>query len=89
MLELLRATGKCQALHQSHELVESAYRIRADVLSELLRKCSGVKTVRLYLQLGREFLLRSVMAFVRLQNGSWLAIFKRKCSRPSRALAES
>jgi hypothetical protein len=38
VLELLRATGKCQALHQSHELVESANRIRADVLSELLRK---------------------------------------------------
>jgi hypothetical protein len=89
VLELLSEIGKHQPLHEAHELMESAYSLRADVLSDLLRTCSGVKTVRLYLQLGREFLLRSVMPFVRLQNGSWFTTFKRTCSWRSRALAES
>ena len=54
LLELLSEVGVRQPLQEARELVESAYGLRADVLHELLRRCTNVKTVRLCLQLGRE-----------------------------------
>jgi len=57
MLELLSEVGVRQPLQEARELMESAYNLRADVLRELLKCCTNVKTVRLCLQLGREFSL--------------------------------
>lgn len=54
LLELLSDVGVRQPLLEARELVESAYSLRADVLRELLQRCTSVKTVRLCLQLGRE-----------------------------------
>lgn len=54
LLELLSEVGVRQPLQEARELVESTYSLRADVLRELLRQCTNVKTVRLCLQLGRE-----------------------------------
>lgn len=54
LLELLSEVGVRQPLPEARELVESAYGLRADVLRELLQRCTSVKTVRLCLQLGRE-----------------------------------
>jgi hypothetical protein len=39
---------------RKRELVESTYSLRADVLRELLQRCTSVKTVRLCLTLGRD-----------------------------------
>ncbi len=41
-------------LQEARELVESTYSLRADVLRDLLKRCTSVKTVRLCLQLGRD-----------------------------------
>lgn len=57
LLEVLSEVGVRQPLQEARELVESAYSLRADVLSALLQRCSSVKTVRLCLQLGRELAL--------------------------------
>lgn len=54
LLELLSEVGVRQPLQEARELVDSTYSLRADVLSELLQRCTSVKTVRLCLQLGRE-----------------------------------
>lgn len=54
LLELLSDVGVRQSLQEARELIESTYTLRADVLRELLQRCSSVKTVRLCLQLGRE-----------------------------------
>jgi hypothetical protein len=54
LLELLSDVGVRQPLQEARELVESTYSLRADVLRELLQRCTSVKTVRLCLQLGRE-----------------------------------
>lgn len=54
LLELLSDVGVRQPLQEARELVESSYSLRADVLRELLQRCTSVKTVRLCLQLGRE-----------------------------------
>lgn len=54
LLELLSEVGVRQPLQEARELVENAYTLRADVLRELLKRCTNVKTVRLCLQLGRE-----------------------------------
>lgn len=54
LLELLSDVGVRQSLQEARELVESAYSLRADVLRELLQRCTSIKTVRLCLQLGRE-----------------------------------
>lgn len=54
LLELLSDIGVRQPLQEARELVESAYSLRADVLRELLQRCTSIKTVRLCLQLGRE-----------------------------------
>lgn len=53
-MELLSEVGVRQPLQEARELVESTYSLRANVLGELLRRCTSVKTVRLCLQLGRE-----------------------------------
>ncbi len=57
VLELLSEVGVRQPLQEARELIESTYNLRAVALSKLLKKCSSVKTVRLCLQLGREFSL--------------------------------
>jgi Transcriptional regulator, AbiEi antitoxin, Type IV TA system/Transcriptional regulator, AbiEi antitoxin N-terminal domain len=54
LLEVLSEVGVRQPLQEARELVESTYSLRADVLRELLKRCTSVKTVRLCLQLGRE-----------------------------------
>jgi hypothetical protein len=54
LLEVLSEVGVRQPLQEARELVESAYSLRADVLRDLLKRCTSVKTVRLCLQLGRE-----------------------------------
>jgi len=54
LLELLSEVGVRQPLQEARELVASTYNLRADVLNELLRRCTSVKTVRLCLQLGRQ-----------------------------------
>lgn len=53
-LELLSEVGTRQPLQEARELMESAYNLRADILRELLQRCTSVKTVRLCLQLGQE-----------------------------------
>lgn len=54
LLELLSEVGKRQSLQEARELVESTYNLRADILNELLKRCTSIKTVRLCLQLGKE-----------------------------------
>ena len=54
LLEVLSEVGVRQSLQEARELVESSYSFRADVLRDLLKHCTSVKTVRLCLQLGRE-----------------------------------
>ena len=54
LLEVLSEVGVRQPQQEARELVESTYNLRADVLRELLRRCTSIKTVRLCLQLGRE-----------------------------------
>lgn len=57
LLELLSEVGVRQPLQEARELMESTYNFRADVLRDLLKSCTSVKTVRLCLQLGRELSL--------------------------------
>jgi hypothetical protein len=54
LLEVLSEVGVRQPLQEARELVESSYSLRAEVLRDLLKRCTSVKTVRLCLQLGRE-----------------------------------
>jgi hypothetical protein len=54
LLELLSEVGVRQSLEEAGELVESTYSLRADVLRELLERCTSVKTVRLCLLLGQK-----------------------------------
>ena len=56
LLELLSQVGIRQPLQEARELVKSARELRPDVLHDLLKRCTSVKTVRLCLQLGRETL---------------------------------
>jgi hypothetical protein len=57
LLEVLSEVGVRQPLQEARELVESTYSLRADLLRDLLKRCTSVKTVRLCLQLGRELSL--------------------------------
>ncbi len=57
LLEVLSDVGVRQSLQEARELTQSAHTLRSDVLRELLRTCTSVKTVRLCLQLGKEFAL--------------------------------
>ena len=54
---MLSEVGVRQPLQEARELAESAYSLRADVLRDLLQRCTSVKTVRLCLQFGRELAL--------------------------------
>ena len=57
LLEMLSEVGVRQPLQEARELAENAYSLRADVLRDLLQRCTSVKTVRLCLLLGRELAL--------------------------------
>ncbi len=57
LLEMLSEVGVRQPLQEARELTEGAYGLRADVLRDLLQRCTSVKTVRLCLQFGRELAL--------------------------------
>lgn len=57
LLEMLSEVGVRQPMQEARELTESAYNLRADVLRELLQRCTNIKTVRLCLQLGKELSL--------------------------------
>ncbi len=54
---MLSEVGVRQPLQEARELAESAYSLRADVLRDLLQRCTSVKTVRLCLLFGRELAL--------------------------------
>lgn len=57
LLELLNEVGVRQPLSEARQLMESTYTLRGTVLTELLKRCTRVKAVRLCLQLGRELSL--------------------------------
>lgn len=57
LLEVLSEVGVRQPLQEARELAESSYNLRADVMRELLQRCTSVKTVRLCLRLGQELSL--------------------------------
>ncbi len=57
LLELLDEVGVRQPLQEAREIAEGTYNLRADVLMDLLKRCTSVKTVRLCLTLGRELSL--------------------------------
>jgi Transcriptional regulator, AbiEi antitoxin, Type IV TA system/Transcriptional regulator, AbiEi antitoxin N-terminal domain len=55
LLELLSDVGVRQPLQEARELTRSTHTLRPEVMQQLLRSCTNVKTVRLCLQLGNEF----------------------------------
>jgi hypothetical protein len=55
LLEVLSEVGLRQPLQEARELVHSSDSLRGDIMLDLLKRCASVKTVRLCLQLGREF----------------------------------
>lgn len=57
LLELLDEVGVRQPLQEAKEITEATYSLRAEVLIDLLKRCTSVKTVRLCLTLGRELSL--------------------------------
>lgn len=57
LLELLDEVGVRQSLQEAREIAEGAYTLRSEMLMDLLRRCTRIKTVRLCLALGREFAL--------------------------------
>ena len=57
LLELLDEVGVRQPLQEAREIAEGTYNLRAEVLMDLLKRCTSVKTVRLCLLLGRELSL--------------------------------
>ena len=57
LLELLDEVGVRQPLQEAREIAEGTYNLRAEVLMDLLKRCTSVKTVRLCLHLGRELAL--------------------------------
>ena len=57
LLELLDEVGVRQPLQEAREIAEGTYNLRAEVLMDLLKRCTSVKTVRLCLTLGRELSL--------------------------------
>ena len=56
-LELLDEVGVRQPLQEAREIAEGTYSLGAEVLMDLLKRCTSVKTVRLCLALGRELSL--------------------------------
>jgi len=57
LLELLDEVGVRQPLQEAREIAEGTYSLRAEVLIDLLKRCTSVKTVRLCLRFGRELSL--------------------------------
>jgi hypothetical protein len=57
LLELLDEVGVRQPLQEAREIAEGTYNLRAEVLIDLLKHCTSVKTVRLCLTLARELSL--------------------------------
>ena len=57
LLELLDEVGVRQPLQEAWEIAEGTYNLRAEVLMDLLKRCTSVKTVRLCLRVGRELAL--------------------------------
>jgi hypothetical protein len=57
LLEMLDEVGVRQPLKEAKEIADGTYNLRAEVLMDLLKRCTSVKTVRLCLQLGRELSL--------------------------------
>lgn len=57
VLELLSEVGVREPLQEARELMESTHGLRADVLTELLKVCTSVKTVRLCLRMGADLSL--------------------------------
>ncbi len=55
LLEVLSEVGLRQPLQEARELARSSDGLRGDIMLDLLKQCASVKTVRLCLQLGREF----------------------------------
>jgi hypothetical protein len=55
LLEVLSEVGLRESLQDARELVQRSYSLHGDILLDLLKRCASVKTVRLCLQLGREF----------------------------------
>src|SRR6202041_4161439 len=49
LLEVLSEVGVRQPLQEARELIESTYSLRGDVLRDLLKRCTSIKTVRLCL----------------------------------------
>ena len=64
LLELLSDVGVRQPLQEARDLAQSTHTLRADVLQQLLRSCTSIKTVRLCLQLGNELGLAWVKKLV-------------------------
>jgi hypothetical protein len=57
LLEMLSEVGPRQNLAEARAIMEGAYGLREEVLLNLLRRCTSVKTVRLCLLLSRELSL--------------------------------
>ena len=57
LLELLDEVGVRQPLQEAREIAEGTYSLRAEVLLDLLKRCTSIKTVRLCLHLGRQLSL--------------------------------
>jgi hypothetical protein len=57
LLELFDEVGVRQPLQEAREIAEGTYNLRADVLMDLLKRCTSVKTVRLCLMLAHELSL--------------------------------
>ena len=52
---MLSEVGLRQQLQEARDLVRTSETLRGDIMLDLLKHCVSVKTVRLCLQLGREF----------------------------------
>jgi transcriptional regulator with AbiEi antitoxin domain of type IV toxin-antitoxin system len=57
ILEVLGEVGVRHPLQEAREIVEGIFSLRAEVLMDLLKLCTSVKTVRLCLWLGQELSL--------------------------------
>lgn len=56
-LEMLSEVPTDQSLSEAEEILEAAFSLRSDVMSDLLYKCKSVKTVRLFLNLASKLSL--------------------------------
>lgn len=56
-LEMLSEVPNNQSISEAEEILEGAFNLRSDVMSDLLHKCKSVKTVRLFLSLASKLSL--------------------------------